>query len=180
MGIAYTKFNNLIPYPGTKLYNEVKNSGRMNVQPHWSNFNSTLTATRSIFNITPLPYIPEGTTEWELKKDIFNCNMSWYFHPRMVWKLFLRKEKGPGFVHLPPGWWRRPREVLELAKIATVMFSNYAITLLPDFLGRAIYYGVTGLLKKIRRPDFRDYHYPDQVIDGTMRKVVIEKKPATL
>ena len=182
MGIRFTKFNNLIPYPGTKLFNEVKDSGLMHVSPFWSNFNSTLTATRSIFNTTPLPYIPEGTSEWQLKRDIFRCNMSWYLRPTMLLDILKGGDKGPGFVKLPPAWWRKPTEILEMVKIALVLGSNYAVTLLPEKLGGLIYAAITGYLKKNRPPQMESYDYQDEVFDGTKRNVVIEKKqtPITL
>jgi radical SAM superfamily enzyme YgiQ (UPF0313 family) len=176
MGIEFTKFNNLIPYPGTKLFNDVKNTGEMRALEFWSNFNSTLTATRSIFDTTPLPFVPKGTTEWELKRDIFRCNMSWYFRPSMLWNLAKGGDKGPGFVSLPPNWFRQPRVILELAKIGTILFTNYAITLLPTQLGGAIYYSVTKSLRFFRRIKYQDYCYAAPVIDGSMRKVVIEKR----
>lgn len=175
LGIKFTKFNNLIPYPGTKLFNDVKASGRMNVQPAWKNFNSTLTATRSIFDTTPLPYIPEGTTEWELKRDIFHCNMSWYFRPQMIIDV-LKRKPGPGFVMLPPKWWTKPREIYEVAKLGLTMFSNYAITLLPKSVGGVIYYTVTRALRWARGESYPEYQLPDTVIDGTMRKIVVAKK----
>lgn len=176
MGIRFTKFNNLIPYPGTKLFNEVKNSGRMHVSANWSNFNSTLTATRTIFDTTPLPYIPEGTSEWQLKRDIFRCNMSWYFRPTMLLDIIKGGDKGPGFVKLPKGWWHKPSEILEITKIALVLSSNYGITLLPEKVGGAIYSFVTSALKKWKPVSKETYVYNDQVFDGTMRNVTIEKK----
>lgn len=175
LGIGFTKFNNLIPYPGTKLYNELKNSGRMNILHLWSNFNSTLTATRSIFDTTPLPYIPEGTSEWEMKRDIFRCNMSWYFRPKMIFDIVFG-DKGPGFIALPKRWWSKPREIYEMAKLGSILATNYGITLLPKWLGGAIYYSVTAISRWIYQPKYERYLYSDKVIDGTMRKVVVETK----
>lgn len=175
MGIRFTKFNNLIPYPGTKLYNDVKNTDQVKILQHWSNFNSTLTATRSIFNTTPLPFTPTGTSEWGLKRDIVRCNMGWYFRPAIIWDIMKGGNKGPGFVALPSGWWRKPKEIFEMIKITVVLSSNYALSLLPYALGGAIYYSVTAAIKFIQKPDHQSYKYNDQVIDGTMRKVSIQK-----
>ena len=54
-----TKYNNLIPYPGTPLWNELKDSDRLVVTKDWRNFNSVLSMTTSIFDKTPLHYVPE-------------------------------------------------------------------------------------------------------------------------
>src|SRR5207245_2769897 len=68
--VEASKYNNLIPYPGTPIYSDLKRSDRVHVAAGWSNFNSTLSVTRSIFDRTPLPYVPETTSEFELKRDI--------------------------------------------------------------------------------------------------------------
>src|SRR5205814_10650160 len=75
MNVQASKYNNLIPYPGTPIYNDLKDTDRIHVAPGWSNFNSTLSVTRSIFDKTPLPYVPETTSEFELKRDIIKYNM---------------------------------------------------------------------------------------------------------
>lgn len=173
MGIKFTKFNNLIPYPGTKLFNDVKNSGSMRAQPLWANFNSTLTATRSIFDPTPLPYIPEGSSEWELKRDIFRCNMSWYFRPAMIWEV-LTGDKGPGFVQLPERWWTRPSEVYEIARLGTILAMNFFVTLLPFSVGKILYNFIVNQKRRRANLSGSENNLPALVVDGTMRKVQIE------
>ena len=56
--VQASKYNNLIPYPGTPIYNDLKVTDRIHVEPGWANFNSTLSVTRSVFDKTPLPYVP--------------------------------------------------------------------------------------------------------------------------
>ena len=90
-GAAGTKFNNMIPYPGTPIYNEVKNSGRVVITKNWGNFNSVLAMTSSIFDKTPLPYVPETCSEWELKRDIIyynlKCNLNFKLAASILWVL---------------------------------------------------------------------------------------------
>lgn len=174
-GFRFTKFNNLIPYPGTKTYNEVKHTPNLLRTEDWGNFNSTLTATRSIFDKTPLPYVPGGTSAWQLKRDIVRCNYSFYLSPRTVLDVLMRKG-GPGFVMLPPRWWLNPREVLHIAKLGFTSIGNFAMALLPEKIGGLIYLMVTG-----RKEDMipRDQQPPTNMpdaIDGTMRTIRIEKK----
>ena len=69
--INATKYNNLILYPGTPIYEELKNTGRIVKTKHWGNFNSTLAMTHNIFSKTPIPYVPETCSEWQLKKKMF-------------------------------------------------------------------------------------------------------------
>jgi anaerobic magnesium-protoporphyrin IX monomethyl ester cyclase len=175
MGIRFTKFNNLIPYPGTKLYTDVKNTTQISIQKHWQNFNSTLTATRSIFNTTPLPFVPAGTSEWQLKRDIIRCNLGWYLRPAMIWDILKGKDKGPGFVALPKGWWLNPNELMEMIKIALVLGTNFGLTLLPYRLGEAIYLLTTTTIKHFQKNRPALYQPITPVIDGTMRRVGIQK-----
>ena len=65
MGTKESKYNNLIPYPGTPMYKSLKSNNRVHVEPAWANFNSTLSVTRSIFDKTPLPYVPETASEFD-------------------------------------------------------------------------------------------------------------------
>jgi len=178
-GFRFTKFNNLIPYPGTKTYNEVKNTPNLQVEEDWSNFNSTLTATRSIFDKTPLPYVPVGTSAWQLKRDIIYCNYSFYLSPRTVLDILLRKG-GPGFVMLPPRWFLRPKEVLRIFKLGMTSLVNFAVALLPERIGGLIYWAVTGRKEDLipREKQGQVQKAPD-AIDGTMRKIRIESTPSS-
>ena len=111
--LRFTKFNNLIPYPGTKLYNMTKNTSQIHVQKNWRNFNSTLAGTSSLFSTTPLPYVPEGTTPWQLKRDIIKANYGFYFRPKQVIDLLLGRGNG-SFVELPEKWYYNPKEIYQI------------------------------------------------------------------
>ena len=68
-----------LSYPAVNLlYNELKNSGRVVITENWGNFNSVLAMTTSIFDKTPLPYVPDTCSEWELKRDIILYNLKSY------------------------------------------------------------------------------------------------------
>ena len=79
-----TKYNNLIPYPGTPMCSELKDSGRVVVTENWRNFNSVLAMTTSIFDKTPLPYVPETASEWQLKRDIIKYNLKSYVNVKSI------------------------------------------------------------------------------------------------
>lgn len=128
--VLASKYNNLIPYPGTPIYHDLKAGGRLHVEPGWSNFNSTLSITRSIFDRTPLPYVPETSSEFELKRDIIRCNMKSYVTPRALMGILLRK-KGPGWYHLPERWYLRPRELYHIARIGITVAVNMAVAFAP-------------------------------------------------
>jgi radical SAM superfamily enzyme YgiQ (UPF0313 family) len=136
--IGYLKFNNLIPYPGTPIYEVAKKSGKLHIAPGWLNFNSTLSITRSIFSTTPLPYVPEGTTEFELKRDIIRRNLQTYFQWKLIKKI-LTRDKGVGWVALPPNWYFKPRESGSLVWMTIVLGTNLLFSFLPSVIGDTIF-----------------------------------------
>jgi len=132
-----TKFNNLIPYPGTPLWNELKSSGRLVKTKNWANFNSVLAMTSSVFDKTPLPYVPETISEWELKRDIIRYNFRSFVNAKSIAAVF-GHSKGMGWFQLPHGWWRNPNEVLEVLNIGRQVLLNYFIVSLPLFITKPI------------------------------------------
>lgn len=135
---GFSKFNNLIPYPGTAIYEEAKKSGRLHITPGWKNFNSTMSATRSIFDATPLPYVPEGTTQFELKRDIIRRNLMYFFQWRIIKNLLLG-DKGVGWLALPKGWYFKPRELMAMAGMAISLSINLFFSLMPLSIGKVIF-----------------------------------------
>ncbi|CAI2717043.1 B12-binding domain-containing radical SAM protein [Nitrospina watsonii] len=143
--VGFVKFNNLIPYPGTPIYDEAQREGRLHIMEGWRNFNSTLSITRSIFDTIPLAYVPKGVTEFELKRDIIRRNLQYYFQWKIV-KSILTRDKGVGWIALPPNWFLKPREVAALTGMALILGSNLLFSLLPPFVGNAVF----ALLKRGR------------------------------
>ena len=145
-----TKYNNLIPYPGTPIYNELKDSGRVVVNKHWANFNSVLAMTTSIFDKTPLPYVPETCSEWELKRDIIYYNLKSYVNWKSMAAIF-GHTKGIGWFVLPNGWWYKPRELFEVTKIGTYLLTNIILTSLPLWLTEPFMCMLNPAMKKRKR-----------------------------
>ncbi|MBI1979700.1 MAG: hypothetical protein HYS58_02940, partial [Elusimicrobia bacterium] len=137
MKVQESKYNNLIPYPGTPMYETLKNSDRIHVMPGWANFNSTLSVTRSIFNAMPLPYVPETMSEFELKRDIILYNLKTYFQPRIILGI-LKGAKGSGWVRLPKRWYLNPVETFHLSKTTLALLTNLIVANLPLFITEPI------------------------------------------
>lgn len=136
--VGFVKFNNLIPYPGTVIYDVAQKNGSLHILPGWRNFNSTLSITRSIFSTMPLAYVPKGTTEFELKRDIIRRNLLYYFQWKIIKKIMFR-DKGVGWIELPPNWLLKPREVFALGGMAFILGTNLLFSLLPAWIGNAVF-----------------------------------------
>lgn len=148
--VVATKYNNLIPYPGTPLWNELKQSGRVVVTKNWRNFNSVLAMTTSIFDKTPLPYVPETCSEWQLKRDIIGYNLRSYVNVKSVAAIF-GHTKGIGWFMLPERWYLKPRELFEIAKIGMHLMINIVLTSLPLAVSEVLMTTLNPAMKKRSR-----------------------------
>ena len=166
-GAKWVKFNNLTPYPGTGVYAEAKKSGRLNIMPGWANFNSVLGVTKSIFSTIPLPYVPEGTTEFELKKDLFRRNLQFYLSSKIARRVAKGGREGGGWLVLPKLWYLRPKEIFHVSWLALFLGSNLIFSLLPDRLGNVIF----SLIKRGRSI------FPPEDIKATSRSFVRAATP---
>ena len=146
LNVQMSKYNNLIPYPGTPLYTDLKDSPRVKILPGWSNFNSTLSATRSIFDKTPLPYVPETMGEFELKRDIIRYNFRTFIRWRPILAI-LTRQKAVGWVNLPEGWYLKPVELYHVARVALNVTTNLLITYLPLWVTRPLMHALNPALK---------------------------------
>ena len=174
--VQSSKYNNLIPYPGTPIYTDLKTTDRIHVEPGWSNFNSTLSVTRSIFDRTPLPYVPETTSEFELKRDIIKYNLKTYVTATAVKGILLRN-KGIGWYQLPSRWFLKPRELYHVAKIGVNIAVNMAVAVLPLSFTEPIMNALNPAMK--RRPRVRDYR-PEEFHASQWDKDTAKQKTVVL
>jgi len=157
--VQASKYNNLIPYPGTPVFNDLKEGDRVRVAPDWKNFNSTLSVTRSIFDRTPLPYVPETTSEWELKRDIIRYNMKTYLKADAV-KGILLGRKGPGWYKLPERWYTKPREAYHMTRIGLNVLVNMTMAYLPLKISEPLMTALNPSMKERQRvPDYQAKSY---------------------
>ena len=153
-GLQTTKYNNLIPYPGTPLWTELKDSGRVVRTKDWGNFDSVLAMTTSIFDKTPLPYVPETCSEWQLKRDIIRYNLKSFVNRKSI-AAILGHTKGIGWFMLPEKWYLKPRELYEMAKIGVHLVTNIIMTSLPLKVSEIIMQALNPQLKE--RPRIENY-----------------------
>ena len=149
--VIETKFNNMIPYPGTPIYEEVKNTDRLVISENWGNFNSTLAMTRSIFDKTPLPYVPETCSEWELKRDIIRYNYKSYLLNARAIKRILTGQKGSSWFLLPDKWYLSLSTWVALFHLGFNVIVNLTMALLPIWITEPIMCAYDKKLKKRKR-----------------------------
>jgi len=109
-----------------------------------------LAITNSVFDKTPLPYVPETCSEWQLKREITLYNLLSYVNRKSIGAIF-GQTKGTGFILLPEKWYLRPRELYEMAKIGVQLFINIALAMLPLWLTEPLMIALNPELGKRRR-----------------------------
>lgn len=94
IGIDRARFNNATPYPGTEMYNMVKD--KLSIEPGWVNFSSAGAVTAGIGKKHPLPYVPEDCTVNELEGTVLLANLLFYLNLSNLKKLFNPQQGGSG------------------------------------------------------------------------------------
>lgn len=157
---TFIKYNNLLPYPGTPLYEDVKDSPRMNKVGHWENFTSTLAEMGLPFtNRKPLPYVPETTSEWELSRDIIRYNILSNLRPRVLWGVLTRKQ-GPGWFQLRARWYFSPSQWFYIFRLASILAINLLVSFIPLFFFEQVINFCNPKLQRRIAPKRREVYIP--------------------
>ncbi|MBI1952821.1 MAG: B12-binding domain-containing radical SAM protein [Candidatus Omnitrophica bacterium] len=131
---TFIKYNNLMPYPGTPLYEDVKDTPRFHKVGFWVNFTSALSEMGlPLTNRKPLPYVPETSSELELTRDVIRYNLLSVFRPKVLWGVITRKH-GPGWFKLKARWYFYPSEWGHILRLASILVGNFIVSFTPLFL----------------------------------------------
>lgn len=107
------RMNIAIPYPGTPLYEMAKD--RLHIAEGWKNFNVVSSAVTGPFKALPLPYVPEGASEEELRFLSMWTNLKFWLRPSGIRKFFTLSSTG--VTRLPLRWYLKPAFLIDLVKV---------------------------------------------------------------
>ena len=85
------RFNNAVPYPGTELFEIGKKEGCLHIEEFYENFIAVSAITETPFERVPLPYVPLGNTESEIKRDVLLCSFASYISVMDIWGIVFKK-----------------------------------------------------------------------------------------
>ena len=91
--IDIVKFNNLVPYPGTDVYNLYKNSSNFHMYSNYSNTNSQLTLVQPFWKKLVFPFIPSDSTHKEIRNDILFSYLKFYFNLHKIKRILFQKKR---------------------------------------------------------------------------------------
>lgn len=141
--LNYAKFNNIVPYPGTRLFGIAKKEGILNISKNWKNFNSVEGVVKGVFSKSKLPYVPSNTTEKKLRRDLVRANL--YFYLSHLSSLFAPKKSNPSWFLLPKRWYFSPKEYYYFVKL-----------ILKVMLNCVIVFDVRWFVKEVLKKKFRE------------------------
>jgi radical SAM superfamily enzyme YgiQ (UPF0313 family) len=114
IGLDMVRYNNATPYPGTELYEIAKSQKRLNVYGIYENFNSVSTFIENPFKKIPFSYVPEGSSEEEIRRDVLFSYFRYYLDFQKLKQIFSKPELGVG-------WFNAGENLLKLIKKIPVL-----------------------------------------------------------
>jgi len=91
--LELAKFNNVVPYPGTVMYDQTLEKG-LDVHKDYINFNSQEVLVRPFYKKVNFPYLPEGTTSYGMRQEILMAYFRFYFRFKMLIRVFTKRSWG--------------------------------------------------------------------------------------
>src|SRR3989339_437387 len=95
--IDMVRYNNATPYPGTVFYKEAQAEGLLNVVGYYDNFNSVSTFIEPPFKKIPFSYVPQGSTENEIRSQILWGYWRFYMNLDRLKQVLNRPDLGVGW-----------------------------------------------------------------------------------
>jgi radical SAM superfamily enzyme YgiQ (UPF0313 family) len=129
LDLAYVRFNNATPYPGTKLYEMARTQGQFMPGDNWENLNACASLTENPFKRNKLSFVPEGVSEGELRNDIIKYNLFFLLRPKRVFGLLVNRYGPAGWFELPENWFLKPAEWCCLLKLSAKIGINFLMTI---------------------------------------------------
>lgn len=123
--LQYAKFNNIVPYPGTRLFEIARKEGALNIEENWRNFNSVGGVVEGIFSRFKLPYVPKGNKERTLKGDLVRANLCFYLSKPSTLSSLLKREN-PDWFSLSKRWYLDIKEYYHLLRLVMRVLINSA------------------------------------------------------
>jgi radical SAM superfamily enzyme YgiQ (UPF0313 family) len=123
--LSSVRFNTLAPYPGTPVYEKLKNENRILIKENWENF-----GVQYMWESDDIPYVPDGNDRVELIYDTMSANLSSYLSLSGIRKLLKSPVAGGNVIKLKKGWYFSLKELWKMFAVfqyIMLRFSNVAV-----------------------------------------------------
>ena len=119
------RYNNATPYPGTELYDIAVKTSRLNIKGLYENFISVSTFIENPFKMIPFSYVPETSTEGEIRRDILFSYFSFYLDIERLKNIFARPDLGVGWFNAGDRLWEMLKKVPALFSLMLMLIFKF-------------------------------------------------------
>lgn len=107
--LSSIRFNTLVPYPGTPIFEMLDRYNQIDIRKDWENF-----AVQYMWEGDSLPYVPKGNTNYELMFDTMFANLSYYLSINGIRRMFKSSFAGGNVIFLRKAWYLSPQTIFKL------------------------------------------------------------------
>ncbi len=115
------RFNTLTPYPGTPVYQQLSQEGKVVIKDGWENF-----SVQYMWEGDDLPYVPDDTDPYELMFMTMLANLMFYLRPSGLRKLFTGSAAGGNVISLKKNWYFSSF-AFKIARVGFYLTSRFAV-----------------------------------------------------
>jgi len=130
------RFNNATPYPGTELFDIARSQMRLSIHGIYENFLSVGTFIENPFDRVPFSYVPEGSTEEEIRNDILFAYLALYWDMDKLKEIFLKPKQGAGWFNAGESLVKFLRKIPALAALFGLMSVKFFMLFLDVARGK--------------------------------------------
>jgi radical SAM superfamily enzyme YgiQ (UPF0313 family) len=131
--IDLVKFNNVVPYPGTQMFDDLILENKLNALADYSNFNSQEVLVRPIFTKRNFPYVPDNTTVYGVEKEIFFAYFRYYFRIKVLVKMLLQSNWGDAILSSGDSFVSKVKKIPSLLLLLTDISIKFGFMFLSVF-----------------------------------------------
>lgn len=119
--LTSVRFNTLTPYPGTPVYKQEYQKGKILIKGDWENF-----GVQYMWESDEIPYVPDGNDRIELIFDTMWANLSYYLSLGGIKKLFTARYAGGNVVKLKSRWYLSFTELKKMFDLFLYLFRRFS------------------------------------------------------
>lgn len=110
--LSSVRFNTIVPYPGTPIFEELNRQKKLLIKKDWENF-----AVQYLWEGDDLPYVPDGNNKYELLFDTMLANLSFYFSFKGIKRMIKSSFAGGNVIQLKSRWYMSPKTIYRLSRV---------------------------------------------------------------
>lgn len=120
MPLSSVRFNTLTPYPGTPVYEMLKDRGEVVRKADWENF-----AVQYMWEGDELPYVPKGNSRYQLMFDTMFANLSFYLSPNGIRRMLRSSFAGGNVINMSDRWYLSPAKIWRMARLVLFLVTRF-------------------------------------------------------